>query len=203
MLLFSYIFFFFFFLMIRRPPRSTRTDTLFPYTTLFRSHPREIIGRSLNDLPSQPSAKLQGLAASDRHAPFRDIEIAIRDRAGATLLFRLNGLPVYCPDSGSFLGYRGTAENVTALRQREEALIGAKEGAELANRAKTEFLANMSHELRTPLNAVIGFSEIMESELLGPLGSSQYKSYAADIHESAQHLLTLINDILEIGRAHV
>src|SRR3546814_5461622 len=113
------------------------------------------------------------LASSERHAPFRDVEIAIRDRAGATLLFRLNGLPVYCPDSGSFLGYRGTAENVTALRQREEALIGAKESAELANRAKTEFLANMSHELRTPLNAVIGFSEIMESELLGPLGSAQ------------------------------
>src|SRR3546814_6821106 len=77
------------------------------------------------------------LASSERHAPFRDVEIAIRDRAGATLLFRLNGLPVYCPDSGSFLGYRGTAENVTALRQREEALIGAKESAELANRAKT------------------------------------------------------------------
>jgi signal transduction histidine kinase len=163
-------------------------------------HPREIIGRSLNDLPAQPAAKLLSLASSGRHAPFRDIEIAIRDRAGATLLFRLNGLPVYCPDSGSFLGYRGTAENITALRQREEALIGAKESAELANRAKTEFLANMSHELRTPLNAVIGFSEIMESELLGPLGSSQYKSYAADIHESAQHLLTLINDILDVAK---
>ncbi|MPZ10935.1 MAG: PAS domain S-box protein [Kiloniellaceae bacterium] len=163
-------------------------------------HPREIIGRSLNDLPEQVSPKLQSLATSARHAPFRDIEIAIRDRGGATLLFRLNGLPVYCPDSGSFLGYRGTAENITALRQREEALIGAKESAELANRAKTEFLANMSHELRTPLNAVIGFSEIMESELLGPLGSNQYKSYAADIHESAQHLLTLINDILDVAK---
>src|SRR3546814_11645117 len=58
----------------------------------------------------------------------------------------------------------------------------------------------MSHELRTPLNAVIGFSEIMESELLGPLGSAQYKSYAADIHESAQHLLTLINDILDVAK---
>jgi PAS domain S-box-containing protein len=163
-------------------------------------HPREIIGRSLNDLPQTPAPKLQSLATSERHAPFRDIEIAVRNRAGETLLFRLNGLPVYCPDSGSFLGYRGTAENVTALRQREEALIGAKESAELANRAKTEFLANMSHELRTPLNAVIGFSEIMESELLGPLGSSQYKSYAADIHESAQHLLTLINDILDVAK---
>ncbi|MGF1628995.1 MAG: PAS domain-containing sensor histidine kinase [Kiloniellaceae bacterium] len=163
-------------------------------------HPREIIGRSLNDLPEQTSPKLTSLATSERHAPFRDSEIAIRHRGGATLLFRLNGLPVYCPDSGSFLGYRGTAENITALRQREEALISAKESAELANRAKTEFLANMSHELRTPLNAVIGFSEIMESELLGPLGSSQYKSYAADIHESAQHLLTLINDILDVAK---
>src|SRR3546814_20436449 len=86
------------------------------------------------------------------------------------------------------------------MRQREEALVGAKESAELANRAKTEFLANMSHELRTPLNAVIGFSDIMESELLGPLGSAQYKSYAADIHESAQHLLTLINDILDVAK---
>ena len=163
-------------------------------------HPREIIGRPLNDLPKESSVKLMSLATSERHAPFRDIEVAVMHRNGETLLFRLNGLPVYCPDSGNFLGYRGTAENITALRQREEALIGAKESAELANRAKTEFLANMSHELRTPLNAVIGFSEIMESELLGPLGSTQYKSYAADIHESAQHLLTLINDILDVAK---
>lgn len=163
-------------------------------------HPREIIGRSLKDLPEERTPKLLSLASGERHAPFRDIEIGVRHRNGESLLFRLNGLPVYCPDSGGFLGYRGTAENVTALRQREEALIGAKESAELANRAKTEFLANMSHELRTPLNAVIGFSEIMESELLGPLGSNQYKSYAADIHESAQHLLTLINDILDVAK---
>src|SRR3546814_4868161 len=92
------------------------------------------------------------LASSERHAPFRDVEIAIRDRAGATLLFRLNGLPVYCPDSGSFLGYRGTAENVTALRQREEALIGAKESAELANRAKTEFLEIGRAHVCTPVS---------------------------------------------------
>jgi PAS domain S-box-containing protein len=163
-------------------------------------HPREIIGRSLNDIPVEKTPKLLALARSDRHAPFRDIEITVKHRNGETLLFRLNGLPVYCPDSGDFMGYRGTAENVTALRQREDALISAKESAELANRAKTEFLANMSHELRTPLNAVIGFSEIMESELLGPLGSTQYKSYAADIHESAQHLLTLINDILDVAK---
>ena len=163
-------------------------------------HPRELIGRSLIDIPTEPTPKLLSLRTSNQHSPFRDTEVEVASREGARLLFRLNGLPVYCPDSGDFLGYRGTAENVTALRQREEALISAKESAELANRAKTEFLANMSHELRTPLNAVIGFSEIMESELLGPLGSNQYKSYAADIHESAQHLLTLINDILDVAK---
>ncbi|NIA68206.1 PAS domain-containing sensor histidine kinase [Pelagibius litoralis] len=163
-------------------------------------HPRELIGRSLNDIPSEATPKLLSLISSRQHVPFRDIEVEVPNKEGEKLLFRLNGLPVYCPDSGDFLGYRGTAENVTALRQREEALIGAKESAELANRAKTEFLANMSHELRTPLNAVIGFSEIMESELLGPLGSNQYKSYASDIHESAQHLLTLINDILDVAK---
>jgi len=163
-------------------------------------HPREIIGRSLNDLPVESTPRLKALSTNERHKPFRAIEVAVKHRNGEILLFQLNGLPVYCPDSGNFLGYRGTAENVTALRQREDALISAKESAELANRAKTEFLANMSHELRTPLNAVIGFSEIMESELLGPLGSIQYKSYAADIHESAQHLLTLINDILDVAK---
>ena len=59
--------------------------------------------------------------------------------------------------------------------------------AESANRAKTEFLANISHELRTPLNAILGFSEIMEGALLGPL-SERYQSYAADIHKSGQYL---------------
>jgi signal transduction histidine kinase len=58
----------------------------------------------------------------------------------------------------------------------------------------------MSHELRTPLNAIIGFSEIMNAELLGPLGTHEYKQYAGDIHESGAHLLSLINDILDLSK---
>ncbi|MFN4296106.1 MAG: ATP-binding protein [Brevundimonas sp.] len=72
--------------------------------------------------------------------------------------------------------------------------------AEAANQAKSEFLANMSHELRTPLNAINGFSEIMAGEMFGPLGDERYKGYATDILNSGQHLLALINDILDMAK---
>ena len=76
----------------------------------------------------------------------------------------------------------------------------ALESAHAASQTKSAFLANMSHELRTPLNAIIGFSELMMSEAFGPLGSPRYKSYCADIHKGGAHLLSLINDILDISR---
>ena len=72
--------------------------------------------------------------------------------------------------------------------------------AQAANRAKTEFLANMSHELRTPLNAIIGFSDMMKSKMLGPTGGDKFLEYAKDIHDSGQHLLELINDILDLAK---
>src|SRR5712672_225728 len=75
-----------------------------------------------------------------------------------------------------------------------------KTRAEEANQAKSKFLANMSHELRTPLNAIIGFSEIMEAGLFGPLGTDKYKEYCCDIHQSGQYLLEVINDILDMSK---
>ena len=96
---------------------------------------------------------------------------------------------------------------ITELEDREEKLSllarkyeVAMTRAEAANQAKSEFLANMSHELRTPLNAINGFSEIMAGEMFGPLGDSKYKGYAADILKSGQHLLSLINDILDMAK---
>lgn len=74
------------------------------------------------------------------------------------------------------------------------------ERAEAANKAKSEFLANMSHELRTPLNAIIGFSEVLQARMFGPLGSDKYSEYADDIHNSGIHLLTVINDILDMAK---
>src|SRR5262245_36265574 len=75
-----------------------------------------------------------------------------------------------------------------------------KTRAEEANQAKSKFLANMSHELRTPLNAIIGFSEIMQSAMFGPLGTEKYGEYCRDIHQSGQYLLDVINDILDMSK---
>ncbi len=75
-----------------------------------------------------------------------------------------------------------------------------KNRAEEANQTKSKFLANMSHELRTPLNAIIGFSEIMEAAMFGPLGADKYREYSSDIRESGQYLLDVINDILDMSK---
>jgi len=86
------------------------------------------------------------------------------------------------------------------LTRRIEELEAAKLQAETASKAKSDFLANMSHELRTPLNAIIGFSDLMQSEVLGPIGSDTYRGYVSDIHFSGCHLLEIINDILDVVR---
>ncbi len=125
-------------------------------------------------------------------------------------------------------GYVSVGTDITALKTHEEKLVHSekkliatiadlrssqarlaelaenfaaeKTRAEEANQAKSKFLANMSHELRTPLNAIIGFSEIMESGMFGPLGADKYREYCRDIHDSGQYLLDVINDILDMSK---
>jgi two-component system, cell cycle sensor histidine kinase PleC len=84
--------------------------------------------------------------------------------------------------------------------QESEIAEEARHRAEAANVAKSRFLATMSHELRTPLNAILGFSEVMQEELMGPLDNPQYKEYVGNIHDSGRHLLQLINEILDLSR---
>jgi len=101
--------------------------------------------------------------------------------------------------SGRALRIAGSFTDVTAVRKNAAALRAATIQAESANRAKSEFLARMSHELRTPLNAIIGFSEMMNREVLGPIGA-RYKEYAGDIEQSGKHLLAIVSDILDISK---
>jgi PAS domain S-box-containing protein len=102
--------------------------------------------------------------------------------------------------AGTLLCYEGTVEDVTDKFEQERTLRTALRQAEIANKMKAAFLAAMSHELKTPLNAVLGFSEIIRDEMLGPVGQPAYSEYAGDIHKSGARLLAVINDVLDVSR---
>jgi two-component system, cell cycle sensor histidine kinase PleC len=108
-------------------------------------------------------------------------------------------------------GLNATALSMLEFRSQKDSLISeleearvisdeARTRAESANVAKSRFLATMSHELRTPLNAILGFSEVMQAEIMGPMHNKTYKEYAGNIHDSGRHLLNLINEILDLSR---
>jgi PAS domain S-box-containing protein len=162
----------------------------------------DMIGRTADEfLPlgfsPRGMAALSAALASQR--PFRNLVQEFRQKDGRCRYWRVSGKPIF-DASGAFVGFRGTGTDITAEEDAERALIAAKEKAEAANRAKSEFLATMSHELRTPLNAIIGFSEIVEQQMLGPLGKEEYRDYAGDIARSGHHLLGLINDVLDFAK---
>lgn len=141
--------------------------------------------------------------------PARIEMLLASSRAGAPIEFRMkrkNGTVLHVLVSAATVHFQGRRalligiQDVTARRKEAEALREARDQATGASRSKSEFLANMSHELRTPLNAIIGFSEALERELFGPVGNPRYREYAEDIHNSGVHLLSLINDILDLSK---
>jgi PAS domain S-box-containing protein len=159
------------------------------------------IGKTLLDVAEGDPAEevwQRHLAVLAARQPFRDLSYSIRSRDGAEQFWSVSGMPVD-DDAGAFLGYRGTASDITREVLAQRSLRQAKEQAETASRAKSEFLANMSHELRTPLNAILGFAEIIRDRLLGPI-TDRYAEYAQDIHSSGSHLLGIINDILDLSK---
>jgi signal transduction histidine kinase len=90
--------------------------------------------------------------------------------------------------------------DITAWKRTEGDLISARRTAESASAAKSDFLAKISHEIRTPLNAIIGFSEVMLEERFGPIGSDRYRDYMRDIHTSGGHLISLLNELLDLSK---
>jgi len=169
-------------------------------TELLGYHARELRGRSLLSLAGGEAGRDAIEQCFRRHSPFRNQPVDFVAKTGEPRTMLVSAVPVFNFATGALRGFRGTASDVTELRKREVGLRTAKELAESASRQKTEFLANVSHELRTPLNAIIGFAEVMHMELLGPMGNPQYRGYVGDIHDSARHLLGLINDILDVAK---
>ena len=169
----------------------------------FGHDPASCIGRSRIEFAAdagKEAAKWQEhFAVLARHEPFRDFIYTRKVGAQQENTGSVSGDPFFDP-SGRFLGYRGTARDITKQVLAERSLRAAKDAAEAANLAKSQFLANISHELRTPLNAILGFSEMLERGLAGPVEPKQ-QEYAGLVHQSGQHLLNIINDILDL--AHV
>ena len=97
--------------------------------------------------------------------------------------------------------YSQTLGELMLRKYTERAIRAARAEAELNSRSKSAFLSAMSHELRTPLNAIIGFSDIISREVLGPIGNAKYCEYGKDINDSGSHLLSIINDILDLAKA--
>ena len=173
----------------------------------------ETFGLDADEIQRDPTIFLESVHPDDRAAWRERVEASARTLApwrsehrivapdGVVRWVRAGGKPQRLPDDSVL--WDCILLDITQERQAQMALQDAKEAAELASRSKTEFLANMSHELRTPLNAVIGFSEIMEQELFGPIENAHYREYLRDIRESGRHLLELINDLLDVARLEV
>ncbi len=152
---------------------------------------------ALVDPADQDRVREMVISAAKRHGPAM-IEIRTAPSLGSVWVRLYYDVQKRDGEGNPELGV-GLVLNIDEQKRQEIELSEAQRAAEFANRTKTEFLANMSHELRTPLNAVLGFSEMISLCVFGPIGE-KYLEYARDIHSSGQHLLNLVNDVLDLSK---
>jgi PAS domain S-box-containing protein len=150
------------------------------------------------------AATIRFRAAIEAGEPWEDT-FPLRGADGQYRWFLSRALPLRdVPDAefpdGRLIGWFGTNTDITEMREAEEALAAAKVAAEDANTAKSQFIANMSHELRTPLSAVIGYSEMLEEEAEDLEGAEAFREDLSKINSNARHLLSLINDVLDLSK---
>ncbi len=166
----------------------------------FGQDPQTRIGRTrrelATDVVSEPAKWQKHLAVLDRHELFRDFVYKRKIGDDPERVISVSGNPIL-DHAGGFLGYRGTARDITDRVLAESAVQRAAAAA--ANLTKSQLLTNMSHELRPPLNAILGFSEVLENGTAGPLQSRQAE-YVGLIRQSGDHILRLINEILDLAR---
>jgi PAS domain S-box-containing protein len=124
-------------------------------------------------------------------------EVLGRERQGGTIpLFMTVGAINQEPGRK----FCAVVRDMTAFKRAETELLAAKQGAEEASAQKSDLLAKISHEIRTPLNAIIGFAEVMLEERFGPIGNERYKDYLKDVHASGAHVISLVNDLLDLAK---
>lgn len=171
------------------------------FRNVFSRDPSAYIGKRRSELVTeeQRESVLEYEEMLRRHEPFIDFTYSLAGADGEIRHVSVCGKPIFGPE-GEFLGYRGSGREVSEMVEANEKLRGALIAAEEANRAKSTFLSQMSHELRTPLNAIIGFADLISQQLRGPISQEGYVQDATDIRESGQHLLGLINDLLDLSR---
>ena len=170
-----------------------------PAAARMLGRPREALrGAPLSALHGEDLGRFQDFLDSvETNGWARSSDLTCATPAGERIPVDVSGTIIEWTDRPMCLA---VIRDMRAVKGMERALVEAKEVAEQADRAKSQFLASVSHELRTPLNAIIGFSEMLSREALGPLGNAQYRTYAEDIQGAGQHLLEIINDILDISR---
>jgi PAS domain S-box-containing protein len=162
----------------------------------------ELIGR--NDFDFFPREQAEEFVAADRETlrnrRLVDIpEESIQTRTKGVRILHTKKIPIL--DAHGEPAYLlGISEDITDAKEVQEALLRAQEEADRANRAKSQFLANMSHELRTPLNAILGFSELLQDNMKDRFDEATRLRFLGQIHSSGEHLLQLINDILDLSK---
>ncbi len=159
-----------------------------------------IIGKTVHDLfpPSHADAIDAEEARVLKQGEAIEVEIQSPLANGKYIPTLLQKFPIY-DSKGEIIAIAGVNTDLSVRNATEAKLRAALAKAEEANKSKSKFLATMSHELRTPLNAIIGFSDILHGQYFGPVGKEKYIEYARDIHESGQHLLSLIDNVLDIS----
>ncbi len=167
----------------------------------------EIVGQNVDDyIPRPEIAEAVSETYEDTLVHTRELDVTRGDGTTFTMELVVNtsrmsmassGVKSNCADEAVRIF---TFRDVTARKLAEQARQHAMEEAVAANKSKTEFLANMSHELRTPLNGIIGLSDVMRTEALGPIGVKEYAEFVGDIYDSGHHLLEIVEDILNMSK---
>ncbi|WP_417465462.1 PAS domain-containing sensor histidine kinase [Kordiimonas sp.] len=169
------------------------------FLNMFGRRRDEVIGHTTQELDIWADPTFLGRFVEELKmtASMTDVPTTVKTRGNLIRHFRIFAQKIDLQGEPMLLLI---GRDITEDLVQAQELQRSKDTAELANRAKSEFLANMSHELRTPLNAILGFAEILRDEMVGPIGNPRYKEYAQDIHESGTHLLSIINDILDLSK---